>query len=186
MEESDVKNLGVQFGASLDDSMKKFKDEVFQRMGERDGELKELKSNIEKFNSGTQYSLGELKNEISGLNGQFTDTTNKLQAIKEEVVGVKTDLERLDKDTGIAFRSIGNEVTMWKDGIRADIAEWKSDMTRQGAETKMAFEELRADMVSGIAKRDVDAGERENRLLLAIIMTVGVAATVLGLLITSQ
>lgn len=45
-----------------------------------------------------------------------------------------------------------------------------------------SYERLRADM----AQRDINMAERENRQLLATIVIVGVAAAVLGLLITAQ
>ncbi len=45
-----------------------------------------------------------------------------------------------------------------------------------------SYERLRAD----IAQRDIEAGKRENRLLLAIIIVVGVATAILGVLITAQ
>ncbi len=42
-----------------------------------------------------------------------------------------------------------------------------------------SYERLRADM----AQRDVEAGKRENRLLLAILGGLAVATTILGVLI---
>ena len=43
-----------------------------------------------------------------------------------------------------------------------------------------SYERLRADM----ARRDVEAGKRENRLLLAILGGLAVATAILGVLIT--
>ncbi len=45
-----------------------------------------------------------------------------------------------------------------------------------------SYERLRADM----AQRDVEAGKRENRLLLVILGGIAVATAVLGVLITAQ
>ena len=44
------------------------------------------------------------------------------------------------------------------------------------------LERFRADM----ARRDTEAGKRENRLLITMIVVVGVATAVLGVLITAQ
>jgi len=45
-----------------------------------------------------------------------------------------------------------------------------------------SYERLRADM----AQRGVEAGKRENRLLLVILGGIAVATAVLGVLITAQ
>ncbi len=43
-----------------------------------------------------------------------------------------------------------------------------------------------ARLAEQMAKRDTEAGKRENRLLLAMLGGLAVATTVLGLLITAQ
>jgi len=62
------------------------------------------------------------------------------------------------------------------------IAVLEERMKTNYAETESALDRLRADM----ANWKIDMAQRENRQLLATIVTVGVAAGLLGLLITAQ
>ena len=55
-------------------------------------------------------------------------------------------------------------------------------MNEKQAEYESALDRLRADM----ANWKVEMAQRENRQLLATIVIVGVAAALLGLLITAQ
>ncbi len=56
--------------------------------------------------------------------------------------------------------------------LAKEVAVLRADMKTNYAETESALDRLRADMA-----------QRENRLLLAIIVVVGVATAILGVLI---
>ncbi len=59
-------------------------------------------------------------------------------------------------------------------------------MNTKQAETESALDRLRADMAdlkTDMARRDTEAGKRENRLLITMVVVVGVATAVLGVLI---
>jgi len=58
-------------------------------------------------------------------------------------------------------------------------AEYATAAERLTGETRSAIERLRTDM----ARRDVEAGKRENRLMLVILGGIAVATAVLGVLI---
>jgi len=58
-------------------------------------------------------------------------------------------------------------------------AEYATAAERLTGETRSAIERLRTDM----ARRDVEAGKRENRLMLEILGGIAVATAVLGVLI---
>jgi len=58
-------------------------------------------------------------------------------------------------------------------------AEYATAAERLTGETRSAIERLRTDM----ARRDVEAGKRENRQLLVILGGIAVATAVLGVLI---
>ncbi|MDE2722061.1 MAG: hypothetical protein OXI59_01665 [Gemmatimonadota bacterium] len=66
--------------------------------------------------------------------------------------------------------------------LAKEIAVLRSDMNTKQAEYESALDRLRADM----ANWKVEMAQRENRQLLATIVIVGVAAALLGLLITAQ
>ena len=66
--------------------------------------------------------------------------------------------------------------------LAKEVAVLRADMNTNYAETESALDRLRADM----ANWKVDTAQRENRQLLATIVIVGVAAALLGLLITAQ
>ncbi len=70
-----------------------------------------------------------------------------------------------------------------------DLAELKKQhavleerMNTLQSDLQGTLERFRADM----ARRDTEAGKRENRLLITMIVVVGVATAVLGVLITAQ
>ncbi len=63
-----------------------------------------------------------------------------------------------------------------------EIAMLQKEVELKYAETESAVDRLRADM----ADWKTDMAQRENRQLLATIVIVGVAAALLGLLITAQ
>jgi len=58
-------------------------------------------------------------------------------------------------------------------------AEYATAAERLTGETRSAIERLRTDM----AQRDVEAGKRENRLMLVILGGIAVTTAVLGVLI---
>ncbi|MCY4219039.1 MAG: hypothetical protein OXE56_07195 [Gammaproteobacteria bacterium] len=61
-------------------------------------------------------------------------------------------------------------------------AEYATAAEKLTGETRAAIEGLRSDM----AKREIETGKRENRQLIATVVTVGVATSILGVLITAQ
>ncbi len=77
-----------------------------------------------------------------------------------------------------------------------DIAELKKQhavmeerMKTLQADLQGTLERFRADMAdlkTDMARRDTEAGKRENRLLITMIVVVGVATATLGVLITAQ
>jgi len=58
-------------------------------------------------------------------------------------------------------------------------AEYATTAERLTGETRSAINRLQTDM----ARRDVEAGKRENRLMLVILGGIAVATAVLGVLI---
>jgi len=73
--------------------------------------------------------------------------------------------------------------------ISERIAVLEERMKTNYAETESALDRLRADMANwkaDMAQRDVEAGKRENRQLLATIVIVGMGTAILGVLITAQ
>ena len=73
--------------------------------------------------------------------------------------------------------------------FRADMARRDTDMAdlRTDLRTDMARRDTdMADLKTDMARRDTEAGKRENRLLITMIVVVGVATAVLGALITAQ
>ena len=63
--------------------------------------------------------------------------------------------------------------------LAKEVAVLRADMNTKQAETESALDRLRADM----ANWKIDMARRENRQLLAIIVVVGVATAILGVLI---
>ncbi len=74
-------------------------------------------------------------------------------------------------------QELAKEIAVLEEKMNTKHAETETSIERMNA----AFERLRTDM----AKRDVEAGKRENRLLLAILGGIAVATTILGVLITA-
>ncbi len=81
-------------------------------------------------------------------------------------------------ESRIEARLAGMEANMahWK----TDMAHWKTDMANW--KTDMAQRDVDATNVA--ARRDADAAKRETRMLLAMAGMIGLAVTILGILIT--
>ncbi len=70
--------------------------------------------------------------------------------------------------------------------LAKEVAVLRADMNTKQAETESALDRLRADMANwktDMANWKIDMARRENRQLLAIIVVVGVATAILGVLI---
>ncbi len=69
------------------------------------------------------------------------------------------------------------------------LAVLEERMNTKSAENESALDRLRADIAgwkTDMAQREIEAGKRENRLLLAILGGLAVVTAVLGVLITAQ
>ncbi len=84
------------------------------------------------------------------------------------------------KTRAICYNLSMNESTHHELSERLAVLEER--MNTKSAENESALDRLRADM----AQRDIEAGQRENRLLLAILGGLAAATAVLGVLITAQ
>jgi len=70
---------------------------------------------------------------------------------------------------------LAREIAVLRADMKTNYAETETAIERMNA----AFERLRTDM----AQRDVEAGKRENRLMLVILGGIAVATAILGALI---
>ncbi len=75
--------------------------------------------------------------------------------------------------------------------MNAHQAEYRTDLANYAAETCAAFDRIsqyiakrEANMASDMAQRDVGMARRENRLIIVILGGIGLATTILGVLIT--
>jgi len=91
---------------------------------------------------------------------------------------LERQLRKLDEQN----HELAKEVAVLRADMNTKQAEYATAAERLTGETRSALERLRADM----ANWKVDTAQRENRQLLATIVIVGVAAALLGLLITAQ
>ena len=70
--------------------------------------------------------------------------------------------------------------------LAKEVAVLRADMNTKQAEYATAAERLTGETRSALERLRTDMAQRENRQLLATIVIVGVAAALLGLLITAQ
>ncbi len=77
---------------------------------------------------------------------------------------------------------LAKEIAVLRADMNTKQAEYATAAERLTGETRSAIDRLQTDM----ARRDVETGKRENRLLLAILGGIAVATAVLGVLITAQ
>ncbi len=81
--------------------------------------------------------------------------------------------------TELAPAELEHKIGLLERDMNTKQAEYATAAERLTGETRSAIDRLRTDM----AKRDVEAGKRENRQLLAILGGIAVATTILGVLI---
>ncbi len=81
--------------------------------------------------------------------------------------------------TELAPAELEHKIELLERDMNTKQAEYATAAERLTGETRSAIDRLRTDM----AKRDVEAGKRENRQLLAILGGIAVATTILGVLI---
>ena len=63
--------------------------------------------------------------------------------------------------------------------LRRKVAVQEADMNTMRAETKAAFERLRADM----AQQDANRAQRDKDLIRTVVLSVGVATAIIGVIV---
>jgi len=97
------------------------------------------------------------------------------------------DIQRLSERIAVVEERMNSN----RAEMNAHQAEYRTDLANYIAETRTAFDRISqdiakrdADMASQTAKRDVDMAKRENRLIIVILGGIGLATTILGVIIT--
>ncbi len=92
---------------------------------------------------------------------------------------IDRDLENRTRKVEEQNHERAKEVAVLRADMNTKQAEYATAAERLTGETRSAIERLRTDM----ARRDAEAGKRENRMLLAILGGIAAATTILGVLI---